>query len=66
MQATASAAQQRTKFSEVPEGWPLGIITIEDVIEELIQQVCSHGSCWRVPSIPTSPDEILQGMNAVQ
>ena len=41
VQATASAVPQKTNFPEVPEGKPLGIITIEDVIEELLQQVCS-------------------------
>lgn len=66
MQETASAAPHRTNFPEVPEGRPLGIITIEDVIEELIQQVCFHGSCWSDPSILTSPAEFLWGCIAVQ
>ncbi|CAL5220421.1 g2433 [Coccomyxa viridis] len=37
-EAAASAAPAKTNFPEVPEGRPLGIITIEDVIEELLQQ----------------------------
>ena len=41
-QAAASAAPPKTNFPEVPEGRPLGIITIEDVIEELLQQVGSR------------------------
>ena len=39
LQAAPSVAPQKTNFPGVPEGRPLGIITIEDVIEELLQQV---------------------------
>ena len=38
-QGAASSPPARTNFPGVPEGRPLGIITIEDVIEELLQQV---------------------------
>ena len=39
LQAAPSVAPQKTNFPGVPVGKPLGIITIEDVIEELLQQV---------------------------
>ena len=39
LQAAPSVAPQKTNFPGVPEGKPLGIITIEDVIEELKKEI---------------------------
>ena len=59
-QAAASAAPARTNFPGVPEGRPLGIITIEDVIEELLQQVCCLYWLLAAPLMQNNRPMLLQ------